>query len=82
MKVIKEPEKKWSLKFTCEGCSAELEAEDTDIKVTHYDGDFREASYTSFSVNCPCCQQQKVIKQDSLPKLVVISAKQRSKIRE
>lgn len=82
MKVIKEPEKKWKLLFSCSGCGAQLEAEETDIKAQYYEGDFREPSYTSYSVSCPCCKASHSIPESSLPKLVAIDARQRSKIRE
>jgi hypothetical protein len=82
MKILKEPEKDWALKFACAGCGAELEAEATDIRVVRYDGDCREPSYTAFSVSCPCCKQDKALKEAALPKLVVIEALKRSKIRE
>jgi len=78
MKIIKQTEtKEWSHKFTCSECDSELEAEAGDIKVTHYDGDFREPAYDSWHVNCPVCSHQTSILENKIPKLVKVKAKQK-----
>lgn len=78
MKVIKQVEpKEWAYKFTCSGCDSELEAEADDVSVTHYDGDFRETPYDSWSVSCPLCAHATTILEDKIPKIIRVKTKQK-----
>lgn len=77
MKTLKEPVKEWNFKFTCVGCNAELEADDSDIIYHHYDGSCRDPSYSTFHLQCPHCQEQRILKQEALPKLVILNVKDR-----
>lgn len=79
MKIIKKVDtKEWSLKCTCSQCDTELEAEAGDVKVTHVSGYGRDSDYDAWSVNCPVCSNTISLKQDNIPKLIRVNAKQKS----
>jgi hypothetical protein len=80
MKIIKKPDTStWKYTFTCASCTAELEAEATDIVYNYYSGDYRESGYETFSLTCPVCSHSHTLKKDFLPKIVQLEAKKKSR---
>ena len=68
MKIIKPPPP-WTIKFTCKGCHAELEAEASDVRIgtfgaCHYAGDSGESK---LYVTCPACRTAKVLAESRVP---------------
>jgi topoisomerase IA-like protein len=71
MKVLKK--KAWSLKFTCKGCKAELEAEPSDVRVGEF-GIYDEFE-TRYYVVCPECSTSHHLNENKTPRDVLNGAK-------
>ena len=80
MKILKQPPSDWAIKYTCEKCASELEIEKSDVKVTHYDGDFRESPYDHYWCTCPVCNAIIAIPEKTIPSFVKIEMKKKSGI--
>lgn len=77
MKIIKEPDSNWTMRYTCTTCTAELELNKDDVSYTRYDGDMRDPGYDTWTSTCPCCSTTINIKESSLPAIVRVHIKKR-----
>jgi hypothetical protein len=79
MKVIKkEDTSHWTYKHICKDCDSELEVEAKDLRHTHYDGDFRDPAYDTYSAQCAVCTRTFTVPVNKIPKLIQIEAQGRT----
>ena len=67
MKIISQGGK-WSLKLTCKGCKAVLEAEAEDVRYGLYSENYEDEFEGKFYVQCPNCSRKNVKKD--IPDLI------------
>jgi hypothetical protein len=76
MKIIKQENiDDWNYECKCSKCNSELLAEKPDVKFHSYEGDMREAGYTTYYVICPVCSNQINIESVVIPKLLQVQLK-------
>lgn len=73
MKVLKKVDcNDWRLKFSCERCTSELEAEPADMRAEYHEGchDPRDPSPSYYTYHCTCavCNQQHNVAERDIPK--------------
>ncbi len=79
MKIIaKQDVSNWSYHHTCSKCETQLEVEANDLHHYHYDGDYRDPSYDSYSACCTVCSQSFTVPTNKIPKLIQIEAQKRA----
>lgn len=82
MKIIKKEDvSRWNYKHKCINCDTELLIEAADVKYYHYDGDFREPSYDTYTANCIVCGKSFNIPIRDVPKLIQVEARKRQPVK-